>query len=227
MILLIDNYDSFTYNLVQLLRESGAAVDVVRNDVVGTADELLALAAERGARGIVLSPGPGRPEDAGLCVPLLEKRPELPILGVCLGHQCLGLAWGATVERAERLMHGKTSAVDYADDPLFAGLPNPFQATRYHSLCVLESTVPDALEAIAWADEGDGGGRTVMAMRHRELPHWGVQFHPESVLTPAGVHLLRNFLGLAGIEVTDEPPRPLVDIDAIGVGRSEVPLPGA
>ncbi|MEM8930184.1 MAG: aminodeoxychorismate/anthranilate synthase component II, partial [Acidobacteriota bacterium] len=197
MILLIDNYDSFTYNLVQLLREAGARVEVVRNDVVESAEALLALAEERGATGIVLSPGPGRPEDAGLCLPLLMLRPELPILGVCLGHQCLGMAWGATVDRAERLMHGKTSKVDYADDPLFDGLPNPFQATRYHSLCVLESTVPEALEPIAWTDEGDGVGRTVMAMRHRELPHWGVQFHPESVLTPAGVHLLRNFLGLA------------------------------
>ncbi|MCG8456349.1 MAG: aminodeoxychorismate/anthranilate synthase component II [Holophagales bacterium] len=201
MILLIDNYDSFTYNLVQLLREAGAEVQVVRNDAE-TAAGLLG----RRPRGIVLSPGPGRPETAGVCVELLESRPEVPILGVCLGHQCLGSAWGATVDRAERLMHGKTSMVRYEEDPLFEGLPNPFQATRYHSLCVVEATVSGDLRPLAWSDDG-----ILMAMRHRELPHWGVQFHPESVLTFAGVHLLRNFLGLAGVAVSADPPAPLVD----------------
>ncbi len=209
MILLIDNYDSFTYNLVQLLREAGAEVEVLRNDA-DTVDGVLT----REPQGIVLSPGPGRPESAGICVALLEAKPQIPILGVCLGHQCLGQAWGATVDRAERLMHGKTSMVQYQPDSLFEGLPNPFQATRYHSLCVLESTVPDDLQAIAWSEEHTDDPerpiRTIMAMRHRELPHWGVQFHPESVLTYAGVQMLRNFLRLAGVEVSKEAPSPLV-----------------
>ncbi len=186
MILLVDNYDSFTYNLVQLLREAGAGVEVVRNDAASV-QELLA----REPKGIVISPGPGTPEDAGVCVDLLRARPEIPLLGVCLGHQCLGASCGATIDRAERLMHGKTSQVDYRPDPLFAGLPNPFQATRYHSLSVVEQTVPRELEAIAWSEGG-----TIMALRHRELPYWGVQFHPESVLTPDGPTLLRNFLRL-------------------------------
>ncbi|MEM1203214.1 MAG: aminodeoxychorismate/anthranilate synthase component II [Acidobacteriota bacterium] len=212
MILLIDNYDSFTYNLVQLLREAGADVEVVRNDVE-TVPDLLA----RGPQGIVLSPGPGRPEDAGVCLDLLAARPEVPILGVCLGHQCLGQAWGATVDRAPRLMHGKTSMVRYENDSLFAGLPNPFQATRYHSLCVLESTVPDDLRPIAWSTGEEG---TVMAMRHRDLPYWGVQFHPESVLTPSGISMLRNFLNLCGVELSTTPAAPLVeeaDLVAAGV----------
>ena len=210
MILLIDNYDSFTYNLVQLLRESGAEVDVVRNDAADPVD----LLARRPA-GIVLSPGPGRPENAGLCMPLLARRPQVPLLGVCLGHQCLGAVWGAVVDRAPRLMHGKTSMVSYREDPLFEGLPNPFQATRYHSLTVVEDTVPEELRPIAWSDDG-----TVMAMRHERLPHWGVQFHPESVLTTAGVTLLRNFLRQCGVKVPSEPPAPLAeeaDLLAAGV----------
>jgi len=188
VILLIDNYDSFTYNLVQLLREAGAEVEVVRNDAA-TVTELLA----REPSGIVLSPGPGRPEGAGVCVELLEARPELPVLGVCLGHQCLGAAYGAVIDRAPELMHGKTSEVSYRPDKLFAHLPNPFRATRYHSLSVREETVPRELIAIAWSED-----ETVMAMRHRELPYWGVQFHPESVLSPEGPVLLRNFLRLCG-----------------------------
>lgn len=186
MILLIDNYDSFTYNLVQLLREQDAEVEVVRNDAAPV-DELLG----RGAEGIVLSPGPGRPESAGVCIDLLLARPEVPVLGVCLGHQCLGVAYGAKVERAPRLMHGKTSEISYRPDDLFAGLPNPFQATRYHSLSVPEESIPRELMPIAWSEE-----HTVMAVRHRELPYWGVQFHPESVLTPEGPTLLGNFLRL-------------------------------
>ena len=185
MILLIDNYDSFTYNLVQLLREAGSEVEVVRNDVEEPA-ELLA----RKPDGIVISPGPGRPEGAGVCVALIESRPEVPILGVCLGHQCLGASYGAVVDRAPELMHGKTSAISYRPNELFQGLPNPFEATRYHSLTVLEETVPRELRTIAWSEDG-----TLMAMCHRELPYWGVQFHPESILTTAGPALLRNFLG--------------------------------
>jgi anthranilate synthase/aminodeoxychorismate synthase-like glutamine amidotransferase len=188
VILMIDNYDSFTYNLVQMLTAAGGEVEVLRNDA-SDADALLA----RRPQGIVLSPGPGRPEDAGVCLELLRRRAVVPVLGVCLGHQALGVAFGATVLRAPRLMHGKTSAVRYRDegDELFSGLPNPFEATRYHSLEVREETLPPDLEPIAWSDDG-----TLMAVRHRELPYWGVQFHPESVLTAAGPHLLANFLGL-------------------------------
>lgn len=185
MILLIDNYDSFTYNLVQLLRTAGAEVEVVRND----ADDVQGLL-DRGAEGIVLSPGPGRPQDAGVCTRLIAARPDLPLLGVCLGHQCIAEVCGATVGAAKRLMHGKTSMVRYADDPLFSGLPNPFQATRYHSLAVTDGTLPDPLDAIAWSQD-DG---TIMALRHRQRPYWGVQFHPESILTPEGTVLLDNFL---------------------------------
>lgn len=190
MILLIDNYDSFTYNLVQLLREAGAKVQVVRNDL-----ESVPTLLARKPDGIVLSPGPGRPESAGVCMELLKHRPDIPLLGVCLGHQCLGAVYGATVDSAPRLMHGKVSHVRYEEDELFAGLPNPFQATRYHSLAVPEETVPETLRPIAWADDG-----TLMALRHREMPYWGVQFHPESVLTPEGPDLLKNFLRIAGHE---------------------------
>jgi anthranilate synthase/aminodeoxychorismate synthase-like glutamine amidotransferase len=191
MILMIDNYDSFTYNLVQVLAGAGAEVEVVRND----AESVKALLA-RGPAGIVLSPGPGRPEDAGVCLELLRKRPQVPLLGVCLGHQALGVAFGATVDRAPRLMHGKTSPVRHEDLGIFASLPNPFEATRYHSLEVKEGTLPAELEPLAWADDG-----TLMGMRHRELPYWGVQFHPESVLTGAGAHLLGNFLDLCRSEM--------------------------
>ena len=184
MILMIDNYDSFTYNLVQMLSAAGARVEVVRNDAMSV-KALLA----RGPEGIVLSPGPGRPEDAGVCLELLRRKAPVPLLGVCLGHQALGLAFGATVDRAPKLMHGKTSPVRHQDVGVFAGLPNPFEATRYHSLEVKEGTLPAELEPLAWADDG-----TLMGMRHRELPYWGVQFHPESVLTASGPHLLGNFL---------------------------------
>lgn len=219
MILLIDNYDSFTYNLVQLLREAGAQVEVIRNDDFPldalverlTTSEGDGRGGDDSVQGIVLSPGPGRPESAGVCLPLLSERLEVPVLGVCLGHQCLGQAWGATVERAPVLMHGKTSMVRYDDDPLFAGIDNPFQATRYHSLSVTEGTVPDVLQPLAWSDDG-----TLMAMRHKELPYWGVQFHPESVLTHAGVAMLRNFLQICGVAVTDRPSTPLInDVDSL------------
>ena len=184
MILVIDNYDSFTYNLVQLLAVAGADPVVVRNDAA-TVEELLAMH----PAGILLSPGPGRPSESGVCVPLLARRPKLPILGVCLGHQAMGESFGATVDRAPVLMHGKTSAVRHTGEGIFAGVPNPFEATRYHSLEVREETLPEELEAIAWSEDG-----IVMALRHRELPYWGVQFHPESVLTVAGPQIVTNFL---------------------------------
>ncbi len=159
---------------------------MVRNDAA-TVDELLA----RRPAGILLSPGPGRPEEAGVCLPLLARRPAIPIFGVCLGHQALGASFGAEVGRAPVLMHGKTSAIRHDGRGLFAGVPNPFEATRYHSLEVREATLPPELEARAWSDDG-----IVMALRHRELPYWGVQFHPESVLTLAGPRIVENFLAL-------------------------------
>jgi anthranilate synthase component 2 len=187
VILVVDNYDSFTYNLVQLLAAAGADLEVVRNDAA-SAGELLA----RRPDGILISPGPGRPEEAGVCLPLLALRPALPIFGVCLGHQALGAACGAEVARAPRPRHGKTSPVRHSGEGLFAGLPNPFEATRYHSLEVRAASLPAELEAVAWSED-DG---VVMGLRHRELPWWGVQFHPESVLTAAGPRLVGNFLAL-------------------------------
>ena len=189
MILMIDNYDSFTFNLVQVLTAAGAEVEVIRNDALSV-DRLLA----RDPDGIVLSPGPGRPEDAGVCVELLRRRAPVPLLGVCLGHQAMGVAFGAVVERAPRLMHGKTSPVRHLGYGVFAGLPNPFEATRYHSLVVNEETLSDELEPLAWSDDGQ-----LMGMRHCDLPYWGVQFHPESVLTGSGPHLLANFLDLCRV----------------------------
>jgi len=188
MILMIDNYDSFTWNLVQVLSAAGAEVQVVRNDAA-TVRSLL----DRAPQGIVLSPGPGRPEDAGVCIDILRSRTDIPILGVCLGHQAMGVAFGAVVDRAPKQMHGKTSMIRHEDAGVFADLPNPFEATRYHSLEVKESTLTAELEPIAWSDDG-----ALMGLRHRSLPYWGVQFHPESVLTGAGPHLLGNFLALCG-----------------------------
>ena len=185
MILMVDNYDSFTYNLVQMLTAAGADIRVLRNDAESAAAMLA-----REPEGIVLSPGPGRPEDAGVCLDLLRSGAEVPILGVCLGHQALGMAFGATVGRAPRQMHGKTSMVRHEDVGVFAGLPDPFEATRYHSLDVKEETLPAELRPVAWSTD-DG---VLMGMHHTSLPYWGVQFHPESVLTGAGRHLLANFL---------------------------------
>jgi anthranilate synthase/aminodeoxychorismate synthase-like glutamine amidotransferase len=186
-VLIVDNYDSFTYNLVQVMSRLDVTLEVVRNDVLG-AEEVL----EVGADAIVLSPGPGRPEDAGVCVELIALGREVPILGVCLGHQALGHAFGARVERAPRQMHGKTSWIEAKEHALFQGLPRPFEATRYHSLCVAEETLPAELEPLAWSEDG-----VLQAMAHRELPYLGVQFHPESVLTTAGPQLLANFVALA------------------------------
>jgi len=186
VILVVDNYDSFTYNLVQYLGELGAEPRVVRNDAL-SAREALAL----GAEGIVISPGPGTPDDAGISLELvrLAAQASVPLLGVCLGHQALGQAFGGRVVRAPCLMHGKTSAVRHDGRTLFAGLPDPLVATRYHSLVVERASVPEPLQVSAWTEDG-----VVMGLRHRERPLEGVQFHPESILTAAGRDLLRNFL---------------------------------
>ena len=185
MILLVDNYDSFTFNLYQYLGELGAEVRVIRNDAMSV-DEALAQKPEK----IVISPGPGTPDDAGISLELIERSP-VPVLGVCLGHQALGQVFGGKVVRAPKLMHGKTSEIRHDGRSLFSGLPDPFTATRYHSLVVAPETVPACLEVSAWTDGG-----VVMGLRHRERPLEGVQFHPESILTAAGKDLLRNFLGL-------------------------------
>ena len=187
MILLLDNYDSFTFNLYQALRELGADVTVRRNDKV-TVDEVADMAPR--LSGIVISPGPCTPREAGISVPLVRALAGVvPVLGVCLGHQAIGAAFGASIVRAPRLMHGKTSSIAHDGRGLFAGLPNPFQATRYHSLIVQRQGLPSALEITA---EADG---LIMGLRHRSLPIEGVQFHPESILTPAGNDLLANFIG--------------------------------
>jgi anthranilate synthase/aminodeoxychorismate synthase-like glutamine amidotransferase len=184
-VLVIDNYDSFVYNLVQYLGELGAEPVVYRNDEL-TADEALALDVDC----ILLSPGPGRPEDAGIMLDLIREGAGVkPIFGVCLGHQAIGHVFGGEVVRARELMHGKTSLVNHHDVGVFAGLPNPLLATRYHSLVVEPSTVPDCFEVTATTDDG-----TIMGLRHRDFPIEGVQFHPESILTAAGHDLLRNFL---------------------------------
>ena len=188
MILLIDNYDSFTWNLVQFLGDLGAECDVRRNDQI-TPDEALALAPE----AIVLSPGPCTPNEAGICLDLVGRAAgHIPLLGVCLGHQAIGQAFGGDVVRAPVPMHGKLSRMHHQGTDLFAGLPNPFEATRYHSLIVERSTLPDCLEATAWTEDG-----LIMGLAHRSLPVWGVQFHPESIASTCGHELLANFLGLA------------------------------
>jgi anthranilate synthase/aminodeoxychorismate synthase-like glutamine amidotransferase len=185
MILLLDNYDSFTYNLFQYLSELGADVRVVRNDQA-TVDEIEAMKPER----IVISPGPGAPEEGGISIDLIKRLAgKLPILGVCLGHQCIGVAFGATVAYAGEIRHGKSSMIEHDEKGVFRGLPNPFEAIRYHSLAIVPETVPGCLEVSARSDSG-----VIMGVRHREYPIEGVQFHPESILTHEGKHLLRNFL---------------------------------
>jgi anthranilate synthase component 2 len=187
VLLLLDNYDSFTYNLYQYFGELGAVARVVRNDEM-TAEEALALGPER----IVISPGPGTPDQAGVSLELIRRAAgRVPLLGVCLGHQALAQAFGGRVVRAPALMHGKTSSIHHDRRTVFAGLPDPFTATRYHSLIVDRASVPECLEVSAWTDDG-----IVMGLRHRRLPLEGVQFHPESILTAAGKDLLRNFLAL-------------------------------
>ena len=188
MILMIDNYDSFTYNLVQYLGELGAEVETVRNDAVGIAD-IIGMKPE----GIVISPGPCTPNEAGICLEVVRALgPTHPILGVCLGHQCIGQAFGATVVRAERIMHGKTSMISHRSQGVFAGLPQPFEATRYHSLVLQPDTIPPTLSVLAWTEYQ--GGHEIMGVTHRSYNVQGVQFHPESILTTCGHDLLRNFL---------------------------------
>ena len=187
-VLVVDNYDSFVYNLVQYLGELGADPIVRRHDAV-TLDEAAKLAPD----AVLVSPGPGRPEDAGISVEMIRwAAGRIPVLGVCLGHQCIGAAWGARVERAPQVMHGKTSQIHHDGTGLFSGLSSPLEATRYHSLIVEESSLPDELEVIATSDDG-----LVMGLRHRDLDVEGVQFHPESILTKDGHSLLSNFLARA------------------------------
>jgi len=192
MILMLDNYDSFTYNLVQGLAElSGGQVEVVRNDAA-TTSELLTLKPQ----AIVVSPGPGTPEQAGISVSLIEDAGDVPLLGICLGHQALAAAHGARIERAPEPVHGKTSLVHHDGTGLFEGIPSPFEATRYHSLVVRRDTLPDELRVAAWTEDGQ-----VMALEHRQRPHFGLQFHPESYLCREGMHLLARFLQIAGVPI--------------------------
>ncbi|MGQ3040698.1 MAG: anthranilate synthase component II [Brevundimonas sp.] len=191
MILVVDNYDSFTWNLVHYLAELGAETRVVRNDDL-TADEAWALK----PAAVLLSPGPCSPNEAGICLSLLETAPiDMPIFGVCLGHQAMGQAFGGDVIRAKTLMHGKTSPIEHGGKSVFAGLPSPFTATRYHSLAVKRETLPDVLEVTAWTADGE-----IMGLSHRTRPIHGVQFHPESIATEHGHDLLANFLDLAGVK---------------------------
>jgi anthranilate synthase component 2 len=193
MILVIDNYDSFTYNLVHYLNELGGETLVRRNDALSV-QEALGL----GAEAVLLSPGPCAPDQAGICLPLLRGAPDdLPILGVCLGHQAIGQAYGGDVVRAKSIMHGKTSQIHHDGKGLFKGLPNPFTATRYHSLAVSRETLLDELEVTAWTDDGE-----IMGFQHKTRPVYGVQFHPESIATEGGHDLLANFLDLAGVKRT-------------------------
>ena len=190
MILVVDNFDSFTYHLVHDLAELGAQTRVIRNDDM-TAAEALAL----GAEAILLSPGPCSPNEAGICLDLITTAPDdLPIFGVCLGHQAMGQAFGGDVIRAKQLMHGKTSPIHHQGHSVFKGLPSPFTATRYHSLAVRRDTLPDVLEVTAWTEDGE-----IMGLAHRTRPIHGVQFHPESIATEHGHEMLANFLDLAGV----------------------------
>lgn len=187
MLLMIDNYDSFTYNLVQYFLELGEEVKIIRNDKL-TLGDIEQLAPDR----LVISPGPCSPKEAGISVSAIRKfAGHIPLLGICLGHQSITEAFDGKVVRAERLMHGKTSPILHDNSELFQGLPNPFTATRYHSLIAERESFPDSLKITAWTEEGE-----IMGLQHRELPVWGVQFHPESILTTVGMDLLNNFLKL-------------------------------
>ena len=191
MILVVDNYDSFTYNLVHYLAQLGAQTHVIRNDDL-TVEEALALKPE----AILLSPGPCDPDQAGICLPILKTAPlDMPIFGVCLGHQSIGQAFGGNVIRAKSLMHGKTSLIHHEGGGVFKGLPRPFTATRYHSLAVKRETLPDCLEVTAWTEDGE-----IMGLSHRTRPIHGVQFHPESIATQHGHAMIANFLDLAGVK---------------------------
>ncbi len=187
MVLLIDNYDSFTYNLYQHLGELGAETEVVRNDEISLED-----IEQRAPSHILISPGPGTPYDGGISMDVIRHfAGRIPIFGVCLGHQCIGEVFGGKVEGAGEIMHGKVSRITHDGKGVFAGLPRTIEATRYHSLAIRKDTVPDCLEVSAWSDSG-----VIMGVRHRELPVEGVQFHPESILTPQGHDILRNFLAM-------------------------------
>jgi len=192
MLLMIDNYDSFTYNIVQYLGELKAQVKVVRNDEI-TVDDIAVLAPER----IVISPGPCSPNEAGISLATITRYAgKIPILGVCLGHQSIGQAFGGDVVRAKKVMHGKISMIHHNGQGVFKNIPSPFRATRYHSLVVRKETLPDCLEITAWTQNDDGAVDEIMGLRHREFKIEGVQFHPESILTEHGHHLLQNFLEL-------------------------------
>lgn len=185
MILMVDNYDSFTYNLVQYLGELGAQVKVFRNDKIG-----IQKIGRLKPKKIVISPGPGRPENAGIsCDVIKEFTGKIPILGVCLGHQCIGYVYGGRIVNARVLMHGKTSLIYHNRKTIFKGLPNPFEATRYHSLVIEKKSLPEILEITAWTKSGE-----IMGVKHKKYPLWGVQFHPESILTKTGKDILANFL---------------------------------
>ncbi len=188
MLLMIDNYDSFTYNLVQYFMELGEEVEVVRNDKLGIADiEKMA------PQHLVISPGPCTPKEAGISVEAIQHfAGKIPLLGICLGHQSITAAFGGNIVRADRLMHGKTSMIEHDGSALFAGIDNPFVATRYHSLIAERTSLPECLKVTAWTDTD-----VIMALEHRELPVWGLQFHPESILTTSGMPLLGNFLKLS------------------------------
>jgi anthranilate synthase component 2 len=191
MILVIDNYDSFTYNLVHYLNELGAETRVWRNDAI-TADQAYALKPQ----AVLLSPGPCTPDEAGVCLDLLARAPrDLPVLGVCLGHQAMGQAEGGRVIRAKTLMHGKTDSIHHNGQGLFKDIPSPFTATRYHSLAIDRSSLPNTLEVTAWTDDGE-----IMGVQHKDRPMYGVQFHPESIATQYGHEMLANFLDLAGVD---------------------------
>jgi anthranilate synthase component 2 len=194
MILMIDNYDSFTYNLVQYLGELGAEVETVRNDAITTAQ-----IRELSPQGIVISPGPCTPDDAGISLEVVaELGGVFPILGVCLGHQCIGQVFGGKVVRADQVMHGKTSMMHHRGAGVFNELPQPFEATRYHSLVLQKDLVPPCLEITAWTEHADGGIEEIMGIKHKDLSIEGVQFHPESILTRCGHDLLQNFINTTG-----------------------------
>jgi anthranilate synthase component II len=205
MILIIDNYDSFVYNIDRYIRRLGQETEVVRNDKIG-AEEIL----QRGYSAILISPGPQTPNEAGNSLNIIERCESIPILGVCLGHQAIGQAFGGKVVRAPRPIHGQTSLVRHAGDGIFAGVPNPMQVARYHSLVVDHDTLPQSLEPLATCDPN-----LIMAFKHKERPVWGVQFHPESIMTIGGFRLLANFLSLTGHRVNDSIP----ESDCVGEVR--------
>ncbi len=198
MILMIDNYDSFTYNLVQYLGELGAQVETVRNDAI-----TVAQIRRQNPQGIVISPGPGTPDDAGISLQVIaELGGVFPILGVCLGHQCIGQVYGGQVVRAGRVMHGKTSLIQHRGQGVFAGLLQPFEATRYHSLVLQKDAIPECLQVTAWTETKAGEIEEIMGLRHTSLPIEGVQFHPESILTRCGHDLLQNFINAINPDIS-------------------------